>query len=95
MNRLNEWYLKLRESEKGQTMAEYGLILVAVLAGFGITAFQLERGHVFHQVDEELQRRLGALTGALRQSAVVAPRRRRLSADFLQIAAMAALMAHC
>jgi Flp pilus assembly pilin Flp len=30
VNRLNEWYLKLRESEKGQTMAEYGLILVAV-----------------------------------------------------------------
>lgn len=30
MDRLIKWYLKLRESEKGQTMAEYGLILVAV-----------------------------------------------------------------
>ena len=30
MNRLNNWYLKLREYQKGQTMAEYGLILAAV-----------------------------------------------------------------
>jgi two-component system, OmpR family, sensor kinase len=45
----------------------YGLILVAVLAGFGITAFQLERGRVFRRVDNELQRRTGALASALHQ----------------------------
>ena len=30
MNRLNRWYLRLRENQKGQTMAEYGLIMVGV-----------------------------------------------------------------
>ena|ERR1700744_4705441 len=45
----------------------YGLILVAVLAGFGMTAFQLERGRVYRQVDDELQRRAGALGGLLHQ----------------------------
>jgi Flp pilus assembly pilin Flp len=30
MNKLNQWYLRLRECQKGQTMAEYGLILAAV-----------------------------------------------------------------
>jgi signal transduction histidine kinase len=44
----------------------YGLILVAVLAGFGFTAFQLERGRVFRRVDDELQRRVGALASVLR-----------------------------
>lgn len=45
----------------------YGVILVAVLSGFGITAYQLERGHVFRQVDDELQRRAGMLANTLRQ----------------------------
>jgi len=45
----------------------YGLILIAVLAGFGFTAFQLERGRVYRQVDDELQRRVGALASAFRQ----------------------------
>ncbi len=44
----------------------YGLILVTVLAGFGVTAFQLERGRVYRQVDDELQRRAGALSQLLR-----------------------------
>ncbi len=40
MDRLNKWYLKLQEYQKGQTMAEYGLILavVAVIALVGYTA---------------------------------------------------------
>jgi two-component system OmpR family sensor kinase len=45
----------------------YGLILLSVLAGFGITAFQLERGRVFRRVDDELQRRTGILANALHQ----------------------------
>ena len=43
----------------------YGLILVVVLAGFGLTAFQLERGRVLRKVDDELSMRLHLLTGAL------------------------------
>jgi two-component system, OmpR family, sensor kinase len=45
----------------------YGLILVAVLAGFGATAFQLERGPVYRPVDDELQRRADALRQLFRQ----------------------------
>src|SRR5439155_3866060 len=44
----------------------YGLILVVVLAGFGLTAFQLQRGKQFRRIDEELQRRVGELGNALR-----------------------------
>ena len=45
----------------------YGLILVAVLTGFGVTAFRLEQGPVYRHVDGELQRRAGGLAQLLRQ----------------------------
>jgi two-component system, OmpR family, sensor kinase len=44
----------------------YGLILVTVLAGFGVTAFQLERGRVLRRVDDELHRRVSDLAAWLR-----------------------------
>src|SRR5947209_6566846 len=44
----------------------YGLILVVVLAGFGLTAYQLQRGRLFRRIDQELQRRTAELAGALR-----------------------------
>ena len=43
----------------------YGLILVAVLAGFGVSAYQLERNRVFRRVDGEIHRRTGALAELL------------------------------
>src|SRR6266478_5184257 len=43
----------------------YGLILVAVLAGFGVTAFTLERGRQFRNLDDQLTRRLGAVANGL------------------------------
>src|SRR5438552_3499310 len=46
----------------------YGLILLAVLAGFGVTAFELQRGRQFRRVDEELLRRVGELANALRMA---------------------------
>jgi heavy metal sensor kinase len=46
----------------------YGLILVAVLVGFGVTAYQLEFGRQFRRIDDELQRRAGALANALRHA---------------------------
>lgn len=45
----------------------YGVILVTVLTGFGITAYQLDHGHVFRRVDDELQRRIGVLASSFRQ----------------------------
>jgi signal transduction histidine kinase len=55
------------KSIKWRLQIWYGLILVVVLAGFGITAFQLERGRQFRRIDGELQRRVNAVAGTLRQ----------------------------
>ena len=44
----------------------YGLILVAVLFGFGLTAYRLEYGQQMRQVDGELQRRFRIIADALR-----------------------------
>jgi two-component system, OmpR family, sensor kinase len=46
----------------------YGLLLVTVLAGFGLTAYQLQRGKQFRRIDDELRRRLAELSNALRAS---------------------------
>jgi two-component system OmpR family sensor kinase len=44
----------------------YGVILLAVLAGFGVTAYQLESGRQWRRIDSELQRRANILMGVLR-----------------------------
>jgi heavy metal sensor kinase len=41
-------------------------LLVALLSGFGITAYQLHRTNRFNQIDQELERRVSALSGDLR-----------------------------
>jgi signal transduction histidine kinase len=43
----------------------YGLILVAVLVGFGVTAYQLERNRIYRNVDDEIHRRLDLLAQQL------------------------------
>jgi signal transduction histidine kinase len=55
------------KSIKWRLQIWYGLILVAVLAGFGFTAYELERGRLFNQIDGELYRRAGVLANALRR----------------------------
>jgi two-component system OmpR family sensor kinase len=57
--------MKIFKSIKWRLQLWYGLILVVVLAGFGFTAYQLERGRQFRRIDDELQRRVGVLAGAL------------------------------
>ena len=54
------------KSIKWRLQIWYGLILVAVLVGFGVTAFQLERGRVLRRVDEELNSRANALANVFR-----------------------------
>ena len=44
----------------------YGLLLVVFLAGFGVTAYELQRGRVLQQLDAELHRRLNQVDIALR-----------------------------
>jgi len=48
----------------------YGLILLFVLAGFGFTAYRLERNRRFRTLDDELQKRLAALSSVLGQPPV-------------------------
>jgi heavy metal sensor kinase len=49
------------KSIKWRLQLWYGIILVAVLAGFGVTAYQLERNRVFRAEDDQLHRRLSVL----------------------------------
>jgi heavy metal sensor kinase len=58
--------MKIFKSIKWRLQLWYGLILVAVLAALGVTAYQLERNLQFSRVDGELQRRFPPLSDALR-----------------------------
>ena len=53
------------KSIKWRLQIWYGLILVAVLAGFGFTAYRLEGGRQMRRIDDELQRRVAVLAMAL------------------------------
>jgi heavy metal sensor kinase len=57
--------MKIFKSLKWRLQIWYGLILVVVLAGFGFTAYQLERGRLLGRIDDELHRRVGILASAL------------------------------
>jgi two-component system, OmpR family, sensor kinase len=57
--------MKLFKSIKWRLQIWYGLILVVVLAGFGFTAYQLERNEKFNRLDIEMQRRFGAIVDAV------------------------------
>jgi heavy metal sensor kinase len=57
--------MKFFKSIKWRLQVWYGLILVAVLAALGITAYQLQRQELFGRIDNELEHRLGAVADAL------------------------------
>jgi two-component system, OmpR family, sensor kinase len=63
------------KSIKWRLQLWYGLILVVVLAGFGFTAYQLERGRLFGRIDDELHHRVEVLAGALRRPPLRGPER--------------------
>src|SRR4051812_40996494 len=46
----------------------HGLLLVVVLAGFGLTAYQLQRSTQLRRIDEELQARLTVAGGLARRA---------------------------
>lgn len=56
------------KSIKWQLQIWYGLSLLLVLAGFGFTAFQLERTRTLRKIDGDLQRRADVLLPVLRRS---------------------------
>ena len=55
------------KSIKWRLQIWYGLILVVVLAGFGFTAYQLERGRPLRRIDDELHRRVTPCDCAIRR----------------------------
>lgn len=57
--------MKIFKSIKWRLQLWYGLILVVVLAGFGVTAYQMERSRQFRRIDDELHKRVGILAGNL------------------------------
>ena len=44
----------------------HGLLLLLVLAGFGFTAWELQRGNQLSRVDRELEQRMGLVEGSMR-----------------------------
>lgn len=56
--------MKIFNSIKWRLQIWYGVVLVAVLAGFGFTAYQLEWGRQMRNVDDELHRRFAVLADA-------------------------------
>jgi heavy metal sensor kinase len=59
--------MKFFQSIRGRLLIWYGLLLAAMLVGFGSTAWNLERASRLRQVDAELQDRMAIVTRALRE----------------------------
>jgi two-component system OmpR family sensor kinase len=55
------------KSIKWRLQLWYGVSLLIVLVGFGLTAYQLERSSTLRKIDEELQRRADVLLPVLRR----------------------------
>lgn len=60
----------------------YGLILLAVLVGFGFTAFQMETNRQFRRIDDELHRRASALANIFNPPPHFGPDERRFQPEF-------------
>lgn len=57
---------RLTQSIRWRLQAWLAFLLLCVLIGFGVAVFELQRVSQFQQLDEELRRRVVALSGALR-----------------------------
>jgi signal transduction histidine kinase len=60
--------MRIFKSIKWRLQIWYGLILVVVLAGFGITAYQLEYGRQMRRIDGELHLRFGMIANVIHES---------------------------
>ncbi|HTV61880.1 MAG TPA: ATP-binding protein [Verrucomicrobiae bacterium] len=56
--------MKIFKSIRWRLQLWYGLVLLGVLAGFGITAYQLQWGRQMRRVDDELHRRFAVVAEA-------------------------------
>lgn len=58
--------MKIFQSIRWRLQLWHGVLLVAVLSGFGITAYQLEAGRLSRRIDEELRQKLPILVASQR-----------------------------
>lgn len=58
--------MKFFQSIRWRLQLWYGVLLIAVLSGFGITAYRLESARQIRRIDEELQQRLPVLVESQR-----------------------------
>lgn len=70
------------KSIKWRLQIWYGIILVVVLAGLGLAAYQLERGKMYREVDNELAHRLNIIAQALHHPERPPPSRQSQRNDF-------------
>jgi signal transduction histidine kinase len=59
--------MKFFHSIRWRLQLWHGLLLMFVLAGFGFTAWRLQRATYFQRVDQELEQRISVLAGAMRR----------------------------
>ena len=60
--------MKFFHSIRWRLQLWHGLVLALVLAGFGFTAWQLQRTTQWQRVDQELERRIQVISSAMRRS---------------------------
>ncbi len=58
--------MKIFQSIRWRLQLWHGVLLVSVLSGFGITAYQLEAGRLSRRIDEELRQKLPILVASQR-----------------------------
>ena len=59
--------MKFFHSIRWRLQLWHGLLLTLVLAGFGFTAWRLQRTTQFQRVDQELEQRISVVAGAMRR----------------------------
>ena len=59
--------MKFFDSIRWRLQVWHGLLLVLVLGGFGLTAWQLQQTTLFQRVDQELEQRVSVIAGILRR----------------------------
>ena len=57
--------MSFRKSIRWRIQSWHGLLLLAVIAGFGVMTYRLQSSNAWRRADSELEVRLGALTGEL------------------------------
>src|SRR5688500_8256752 len=57
--------MTFRKSIRWRIQAWHGLLLLAMTAAFGVTAYRLEKANAYRRLDDDLQSHLGLLTAAL------------------------------